>query len=70
MNDTPYRLVRKTSFSVALGLAILAAGLLMLALLVAPRSEAATGGAASTAPVPAEETEITTAFNEAELTFT
>jgi rare lipoprotein A (peptidoglycan hydrolase) len=72
MNDTLYRLVRKTSFSVALGLAILAAGLVMLALIVAPRSQAATGGAASAAPVPVESTETTTttAFSEAELTFT
>jgi rare lipoprotein A (peptidoglycan hydrolase) len=72
MNDTHDRLARKINFSAALGLAILAAGLVMLVLIVAPRSQAATGGAPSAAPVPAESTETTTttAFNEAELTFT
>jgi rare lipoprotein A len=65
MNDSHDRLARRLSFSVAL--AFFAIG---LALLVAPRSQAATGGAASTAAVPAESTETTTAFNEAELTFT
>jgi hypothetical protein len=71
MNDSQNRLARKSSFSAALGLAILAAGLVMLVLIVAP-SQAATGGAASSTPVPAESTETTTttAFNEAELTFT
>ena len=71
MNDFHDRHARKLSFSVALGL--FAAGLVLLVLLVAPRSQAATGGAASTAPVPAESTEATeaaTAFDEAELTFT
>jgi rare lipoprotein A (peptidoglycan hydrolase) len=68
MNDSQHRLARKPSFSLALGL--FAAGLVLLVLLVAPRSQAATGGAASTAPVPAETTETATAFNEAELTFT
>ena len=70
MNDSQRRLARKHDFSAALGLAIFAAGLVMLALLIAPRSQAATGGAASATPVPAESTEATTAFNEAELTFT
>jgi rare lipoprotein A (peptidoglycan hydrolase) len=70
MNDSPDRLARKSNFSAVLGLAILAAGLMTLALLVAPRSQAATGGAASSAPVPAEGTETATAFDEAELTFT
>jgi rare lipoprotein A len=69
MNHIPDRLARKLSFSPVLGLALLVVG---LALLVAPRSQAATGGAASAAPVPAEETEATTttAFDEAELSFT
>ena len=71
MNDSQNRLERKSSFSAALGLAILGAGLVMLVLIVAP-SQAATGGAASAAPVPVEATETTTttAFNEAELSFT
>src|ERR1700712_2700767 len=67
MNDSQHRHARKLSFSVALGL--FAAGLVLLVLLVAPRSQAATGGAASTAPVPAETSDTTTAFNGAELTF-
>jgi rare lipoprotein A len=70
MNNSPNRHARTSNFSPAICLAILAAGLLTLALLVAPRSEAATGGAASAAPVPAEEVETTTALNGAELTFT
>jgi rare lipoprotein A (peptidoglycan hydrolase) len=69
MNDSHNRLARKSNLSSAFGLAIFAAGLVTLALLIAPRSQAATGGAASATPVPAESTETTTAFNEAELSF-
>jgi rare lipoprotein A (peptidoglycan hydrolase) len=71
MNDSQDRLARKLDFTMA-RLALAAATLMLLVLLVAPRSQAATGGAASTAPVPAETTEATTAttFDEAELTFT
>jgi rare lipoprotein A (peptidoglycan hydrolase) len=52
--------------------ALLAGALAALAFAVAPGAQAATGGAASAAPVPAEsaETTTTTAFNEAELSFT
>jgi rare lipoprotein A len=70
MNDPQHRLARKPNFTPALGLALLVIG---LALLIAPRAHAATGGAASTAPVPVETTEATeatTAFDEAELSFT
>ncbi|HKZ13146.1 MAG TPA: septal ring lytic transglycosylase RlpA family protein [Solirubrobacterales bacterium] len=69
MNDSPHRQARKTNFSITLGLAVFVAA---FALLVAPRSEAATGGAASAVPIPAEATETTTttAFDEAELSFT
>src|SRR4051812_31555950 len=67
MNDSPNRPARTTSLLAALGLAIA-----MLALAVAPSAQAVTGGAASAAPVPAESTATTptTAFDEAELTFT
>lgn len=73
MNDSPHRHARKTNFTTALGLAILVAA---FALLVAPRAQAVTGGAASAAPVPAESTETTetttvaSAYDEAELSFT
>jgi rare lipoprotein A (peptidoglycan hydrolase) len=68
MNDPQHRLARKLNFTVALATACAA-----LVLLVAPIAQAATGGASSAAPVPveaAETTDVTTAFNEAELSFT
>jgi rare lipoprotein A (peptidoglycan hydrolase) len=67
MNDAPNRHARKANLVAALSLALVA-----LALIVAPGVQAATGGAASTSPTPAESAESTTAtaFNEAELTFT
>jgi rare lipoprotein A (peptidoglycan hydrolase) len=68
MNDAPNRDARKANLVAVLSLALVA-----LALFVAPGAGAATGGAASTSP-PAESAEsaesTTTAFNEAELTFT
>jgi rare lipoprotein A len=69
MNDSPYRHARKTSFTAALCLAILFA---TVALLGAARSQAATGGAGVAVPAPAATTDATTttAFNEAELSFT
>jgi Lytic transglycolase len=70
MSDPQHRLARKPNFTLALGLTLLAIGLVLL---VVPRAQAATGGASSTAPVPVETTEATettTAFNEAELAFT
>src|SRR5689334_18467401 len=79
MNDSPYRHARKTDLSPAPALggtalwlraAVLAGALAVLAVAVAPGAQAATGGAASAVPVPAESTETTTAFNEAELSFT
>jgi rare lipoprotein A (peptidoglycan hydrolase) len=70
MNDSPCRQARKTNSSAVLALAIFVTGWVMLALIVAPRSQAATGGASSAAPVPVETTETATAFNEAELSFT
>lgn len=71
MNDSPHRHARKPNFSVAPGL-IAAAFVVLLVLVVAPRSQAATGGAASAVPVPAETSEATTttAYDEAELSFT
>jgi rare lipoprotein A (peptidoglycan hydrolase) len=80
MNDSPHRHARKTDFSIApvlgrtalwLRAAVLAGALVVLALAIAPGTQAATGGAAAVAPVPAESTETTTtAYNEAELSFT
>jgi hypothetical protein len=81
MNNSPNRPARTINFSAAPGLgrtalwlraALLAGALVVLAGAVAPGAQAATGGAASAAPVPAESTETTTtaAFDEAELTFT
>src|ERR1700759_911961 len=85
MNHAPNRHARITNPSVAPGLgqtalwlraALLAGALAAFAFAVAPGAQAATGGAASAAPVPAETAEATeatetvTAFNEAELTFT
>ncbi|HTT95639.1 MAG TPA: septal ring lytic transglycosylase RlpA family protein [Solirubrobacterales bacterium] len=73
MNDSPHRHARTTKFSAALAWAIAATCLALLVLIVAPRSQAATGGAASAVPIPAEPTQtttVTTAFNEAELSFT
>jgi rare lipoprotein A (peptidoglycan hydrolase) len=81
MNDSHHRHVRKTGLSSAsvlgrtahwLRAAILAGVLAVLAFAVAPGAQAGTGGAASVAPVPVETTEATatTAFNEAELSFT
>jgi rare lipoprotein A (peptidoglycan hydrolase) len=81
MNDTPHRSVRKFDLTAAPGLGrsalwlratLLAGALAVLAFAVAPDAQAATGGAASAAPVPAEveETAAVTAFNEAELSFT
>jgi rare lipoprotein A len=77
MNDARYRSMRKFDFTAApglgrtalwLGAALLAS---VLAVAVAPGAQASTGGAASTTPVPAETEETpTTAFNEAELSFT
>jgi rare lipoprotein A (peptidoglycan hydrolase) len=67
MNDPQHRLARKLNFTPALGLALLAIALVFL---LTPGAQGATGGAASTAPVPAEAAETTTAFNEAELSFT
>ncbi|HXF29962.1 MAG TPA: septal ring lytic transglycosylase RlpA family protein [Solirubrobacterales bacterium] len=76
MDDSPYRHARKTNLPTApvpgwialwLRAAVLAAA---LALAVVPGAQAATGGAASAAPVPTEATETTTAFNAAELSFT
>jgi rare lipoprotein A len=68
MNDSRNRPARKLDFTMA-RLAFAVAALTVLVLLVAPRSQAATGGAASTAPAPAETTTAST-FDEAELTFT
>jgi rare lipoprotein A len=75
MNNSSNRHARTTNFSAAFALAVFAAGLVLLALIVAPRSQAATGGAGVTVPTPVETTETTetttaTTFNEAELTFT
>jgi rare lipoprotein A (peptidoglycan hydrolase) len=79
MNDAPHRPARKLDFVAAPGLgrialwlraALLAGALAVLAVAVAPGAQASTGGAASAAPVPAEAEETTTAFNEAELSFT
>jgi len=81
MNNSRNRLARTTNSLAATGpgrtalwlrAALLSGALAVLAVAVAPGAQAATGGAASAAPVPAEETEATTttAFNEAELTFT
>jgi rare lipoprotein A (peptidoglycan hydrolase) len=73
MNDAFNRPERKSPLNaLRLRAALLAGALAMLALAAAPGAQAATGGAASTAPVPAETTEATTAtaFNGAELTFT
>jgi rare lipoprotein A (peptidoglycan hydrolase) len=49
---------------------LLAGALAVLALAVAPGTQASTGGAASAVPVPVETEETVTAFNEAELSFT
>jgi rare lipoprotein A (peptidoglycan hydrolase) len=62
-------------FAAWLRLAVLAGALAVLALVLVPSAQAATGGAASAAPAPAEaetteEAGTTTAFNEAELSFT
>jgi hypothetical protein len=72
MNDVLNRPERKFDFNSLLRAALLAGAIAVLAFAVAPAAQAATGGAASTTPVAAEETEATTAtaFNEAELTFT
>ncbi len=73
MNDAPDRPERKLAFTpLWLRAALLAGALAVLALAAVPGAQAATGGAASAAPVPAqtEETTTTTAFNEAELSFT
>ena len=72
MNDSHNRHARKTSLSAATGLALFAAGLVVLMLIVVPPSQAATGGAPSATPVSVESTETTTttAFDETELTFT
>jgi rare lipoprotein A (peptidoglycan hydrolase) len=79
MDDAPYRHARKTSFSAAPGLrqaahwraTVLAGALAVLAFAVAPGAQAATGGAASAAPVPVEtEATTATAFDEATLSFT
>ena len=80
MNQITHRPERKFDFTAAPGLgrtalwlraATLAGALAVLSLAVVSGAQAATGGAASAAPVPAETTETTTAstFNEAELTF-
>jgi rare lipoprotein A (peptidoglycan hydrolase) len=69
MNYSPHRHARKLNFSAAPGL-IAVAVFAVLALLVAPHARAATGGAASAVPVPAESTEATTTFDEAGLSFT
>jgi rare lipoprotein A (peptidoglycan hydrolase) len=73
MDHAQNRPERNLDFNaVRLRAALLAGVLAVLAFAVAPSAQAATGGAASTAPVPAEGTETTTAtaFDEAELTFT
>jgi rare lipoprotein A (peptidoglycan hydrolase) len=72
MNDASNRPERKPAFNaLRLRAALLVGALALLALAIAPAAQAVTGGAASTTPVPAEEAEeATTAFNEAELTFT
>jgi rare lipoprotein A len=81
MNDSRDRLARKTSSSAGHALARiplwlrsawLVGALAVLAMAIAPGTQAATGGAASASPVPAETTEAATAttFDEAELTFT
>lgn len=73
MNDALNRPERKfDSSALRLRAALLAGAIAVLAFAAAPAAQAATGGAASVAPVPTEEVEAapTTAFNEAELTFT
>jgi rare lipoprotein A (peptidoglycan hydrolase) len=81
MNDSRNRLARKTSSSAGHALARtpfwlrsawLVGALAVLAMAIAPGAQAATGGAASASPVPAETTEAATAttFDESELTFT
>lgn len=68
MNHAPNRHARTTKLPAALGLLIA-----VLVLALAPGAQAATGGAGVAVPTPAEPaetTEATTAFNEAELTFT
>jgi rare lipoprotein A (peptidoglycan hydrolase) len=76
MIDT-HRRVRKFDFVPAPGLgrsamraALLAPTLALLALAVVPGAQASTGGAESAIPVAAESEETTTAFSEAELSFT
>lgn len=88
MTETPHRLERTNDYSAASGpartalwlrIALLAGALAVLAFAISPGAQAATGGAASAAPVSTEEEvateEGTTAtaasvFNEAELSFT
>jgi rare lipoprotein A (peptidoglycan hydrolase) len=80
MNDSPHRHARKTELSSApvlgrtvlwLRAAVLAGALAVLAVAVVPGAQAATGGAASAVPVETTEgTTTTTAFDEAELSFT
>jgi rare lipoprotein A len=65
MNDPQHRPARKLNFTAAFAIACAA-----MLFLVAPIAQAGTGGASSAAPVPAEPAETTTAFNEAELSFT
>jgi hypothetical protein len=78
MNDAPHRLERKFDLTAAPGLgraalslraALLAGALAVLAFGVAPGADAATGGAASAVPAPAEGGEVTTAYDGAELSF-
>ncbi len=84
MNESLNRPARTTKTSAPPGLgrtvlwlraALLASALAVLAVAIAPGAQAATGGAGAAVPTPAETTEPaevapTTAFNEAELTFT
>jgi rare lipoprotein A (peptidoglycan hydrolase) len=72
MNDASHRHARKPNLTAAALLLLLAGAITLHALVLAPRADAATGGAASAAPVPVEgeETTTTTAFDEAELSFT
>jgi rare lipoprotein A (peptidoglycan hydrolase) len=81
MSQSPDRRARKFDFTAAPGLgratiwlraALFAGALIGLAFASAPGAQAATGGAASTSPVPAEtgETTTTALTGEAELSFT
>jgi hypothetical protein len=72
MHNPSNRVQRKLDFSPWLRAAILAGALAVLCLAVVPAAQATTGGAPSAvpAPEPTPEAETTTAYNEAELSFT